>query len=129
MTKFRYEIVQREGYLLMHCEGTWDHASSRDRWRQLAQSCSRLEVDRALVDDRDLVIETDISTDFEHASFVAKLLRGPCHKLAIVDRYENNAANQFFETVCVNRGLRLRFFSTADDALDWLMPGGRTSGA
>ncbi len=106
----------------MRCEGTWDSKTSRECWQQVRQSLEQLGLDRALVDDRDILLETDASTDFEHAVFLVETLGSVCRKLAIIDRAQNDEFNSFFETVCVNRGLRLRFFTDTASAIDWLLP-------
>ena len=120
--KFRYEILPLEGYLSVRCEGNWDPKASRECWRQVLQSLRQHGTDRVLFDDRDIELETDPNIDFEHAEFVAETLGGVGRKIAIVDKSKNDESNSFFETVCVNRGLRVRFFSDPASALDWLLP-------
>ncbi len=119
--KFRYEIEPRQGYLSMRCEGPWEPGTSREAWQQLADGLALLEHGLALVDDRAIELETSTSLDFRHASFVADLLSPISRRVAVLDCEENSGANRFFETVCVNRGLRLRFFVEQQAALDWLL--------
>ena len=40
--KFRYDIVQREGYLLVHCKGTWEAKASRECWQRVLEALDRL---------------------------------------------------------------------------------------
>lgn len=120
--KFRYDIAPRDGYLLVRCEGTWDAKASRECWQQVLAAFEREGLDRALVDDRDLEVETDTSIDYDHAVFVAETVSGICRKVAVVDTPKNSEPNSFFENVCVNRGLRLRFFADRLSAIEWLLP-------
>ena len=78
--------------------------------------------DRVLLDAREVIVETDTVTDYEQASYTAEVLTGRCVKLAILGREEDQQDNDFFETVCQNRGLELRFFLDEAEAIAWLRP-------
>ncbi len=108
--------------MLVRCEGTWNAKASRECWQRVLEELERAGLDRVLVDDRDIELETDTSIDYDHAVFVAETVAGMCRKVAVVDTPKNSEPNSFFENVCVNRGLRLRFFADTVSAVGWLLP-------
>ena len=108
-------------YLHLRCSGVWDSDSSKLGWQDIADKLKRNGYGKVLLDEREVEMETSVSIDFRHAGFVADLLRGICSKVAIIDVAENSEANAFYETVCVNRILNLKFFLLEEDAIDWLM--------
>ena len=117
---FEEIFVDCPDYLQVQCIGTWDMDSSRQCWRNIETTLRRSGKRCVLLDDRDLVIETTINTDFEHACYVADLLRRLCDRFALLDIEANNAINHFFETVCLNRGFNLKVFLKEQEAVDWL---------
>ncbi len=117
---FREIFVDRTDYLQVQCIGTWDMDSSRQCWSNIAQRLRQSGCRRVLLDDRELLIETSINADFDHARYVAELLRQLCDRFALLDIEENSEINHFFETVCVNRGLNLKVFLQEKDAIEWL---------
>ncbi len=118
---YREIIVDNTEYLHLSCTGSRDIESSKRVWQHIAIRLAQLDHGKVLLDEREVDLKTSISTDFQHASFVAELLRGICNRVAIIDVAENDKSNQFFETVCVNRSLNLRFFLHADHAIEWLV--------
>lgn len=77
---------------------------------------------KALVDVRKLEGKLRTSDSFsipvEH--FEKLRYRTALQQAAVVDLKENIEAYSFFENVAVNRGYRLRFFNSVEEALEWL---------
>jgi len=107
-------------YLHLVCSGTWEVESSKLCWQDIAERLKQADYSKALLDEREVELQTSVNVDFSHAGYVADLMRGICSKVAIIDGAENSEANAFYETVCVNRSLNLRFFLNEAEAIDWL---------
>jgi hypothetical protein len=118
---YREIAVDNPDYLHMYCHGCWDVETSKALWQQIAAALAQSNHGRVLIDEREVELETSVSIDFKHASFVAALLSGICRKVAIIDAPENSESSNFFETVCANRSLKLKFFLREEEAIDWLM--------
>ncbi len=118
---YREIELDNPDYLHLHCSGVWDSESTKLGWQDIADRLKQTDYSKVLLDEREVEMETSVSIDFKHAGYVADLLRGICNKVAIVDVAENSEANAFYETVCVNRSLNLRFFLHHQDAIDWLL--------
>lgn len=117
---FQEIFVEHPDYLQVQCIGTWDMDSSRQCWRRIEATLRQSDCRRVLLDDRELLVETTINSDFEHARFVADLLRSQCDRFALLDIGQNSEINHFFETACVNRGLDLKVFLRENEAIEWL---------
>ena len=117
---FREIFVDHPDYLQVRCIGTWDMDSSRQCWRNIAATLQQSDCRRVLLDDRELLLETTVNSDFEHARYGADLMRRQCDRFALLDIEPNNEINHFFETVCVNRGFNLKVFLQEKEAIEWL---------
>ena len=118
---FEEIFIDHPDYLQVQCIGTWDMNSSRQCWRNIAAALRHSNCRRVLLDDRELLVETTINSDFVHARYVADLLRSLCDRFALLDIEKNNEINHFFETVCLNRGLNLKVFLQEKEAIEWLV--------
>jgi hypothetical protein len=107
-------------YLHLVCSGTWEVESSKLCWQDIAERLKQADYSKVLLDEREVELQTSVNVDFSHAGYVADLMRGICSKVAIIDGAENSETNAFYETVCVNRSLNLRFFLNEAEAIDWL---------
>lgn len=117
---YREIFIDHPDFLHLQCIGTWSMDNSLQCWRNIATALQKTNHRRVLLDDRNLHIETTINTEFEHAQFVADLLRSHCDRFALLDIEQNNEVNGFFETVCVNSGLNMKIFVNETQAVDWL---------
>ena len=63
----------------------------------------------------------DVTLDYEEGIFMADQLHGRCRRVAILVRPDEVEANEFFATVCQNRGLQLRIFGSQAAAERWLL--------
>ncbi|MCP4391620.1 MAG: hypothetical protein GY802_25215 [Gammaproteobacteria bacterium] len=118
---YREIDVDSPDYLHLRCSGVWEMESSKRVWQHIVARLGQLDHGKVLLDEREVELETSVSIDFGQASFVADLARGVCRKAAIVDNTENSESDHFFETVCVNRSLNLKFFLSEHDAIEWLL--------
>jgi len=84
---------------------------------------------RVLVDVRDMTGELQTVDSYDLGKEAPDKLGGvhPWLKGAIVDLEKNRERYHFLETVLVNRGFHIRFFSNLDEAKRWLLEGKDTS--
>ena len=117
---YRVETIDHERYLYYVVSGVWDVSESLEVWRDITDRLKGKEKSKALVDERKLEIVTDVSADFSHAQQLTRLLIPVYSRIATLQSDDNIEINRFYETVCVNRGLNIRYFREVQDALDWL---------
>jgi hypothetical protein len=90
--------------------------------KDIMEACARRSTPKALIDVR--AMEGHLSTldayDIPKSFFETIRDRTVLQKSAIVDLKENEDQYTFLENVARNLGYMLRFFSDADEALQWL---------
>ncbi len=118
---YREVMVEYPDYLRVTCFGRWSENTSEAMWRTVAERLSQSDHQRVLIDDRQLEVDVKPVEDYEHATLVVGVLRGCARRVALLDELSDDT--QFFETVCVNRGLNLRLFDDEAAALEWLLHG------
>jgi len=112
------ESTDRGDYLLVHVDGEWTEASARrivDAIRDLANEHGAT---RVLLDSRKLARPDRDFTRFVLGQYVAETL-GPRIRVAAIGEPAN--VTHYAETVAMNRGARLRAFTSEDAALEWLL--------
>ncbi len=90
--------------------------------KRTIEICEEKNIQKALVDVRKLEGKLRTSDSFSvPAEHFEKLrYRSVLQQAAVVDLKENIEAYSFFENVAVNRGYRLKFFNSVEEALEWL---------
>lgn len=79
------------------------------------QNCTRI-----LCDERELEYAIGTLDTYEYARFLAQ--KAPrVGRVAIVCRPEQIENGEFWETVAVNRGLKVRMYTDIDEARAWLL--------
>ena len=90
--------------------------------KDIMEACARRKTPKALINVR--AMEGHLSTldayDIPKSFFETIRDRTVLQKSAIVDLKENKDRYAFLEHVATNLGYLLRFFSDADEALQWL---------
>jgi hypothetical protein len=113
----------RNQYLYFLVEGeTQNYPVMKQYWQDIAQKKSEYNSNLILLEN-DIPAVVSIVDMFRIVSELSGMgLSGS--KLAVVDRYpEHLRANEFAVTVAINRGVRMRTFSSVRDAEKWLMTG------
>lgn len=81
--------------------------------------CLKHGVTRVLCDERDLSYRLHTNDIYASAAFIAE--QAPhLHRVAIVCDPQSIVDALFWETVAVNRGLKVKMFKELDAARDWL---------
>ncbi len=90
--------------------------------KRTIEICGENNLKKALVDVRKLEgrLRTSDSFSVPAEHFEKLRYRSVLQQAAVVDLKENIEAYSFFENVAVNRGYRLKFFNSVEDALEWL---------
>ena len=117
---YREEIVEKTDFLHIRSFGEWSYEGGEASWRKVAACVTKGKFDKVLIDDRELEATFSTISEFELAGLVVDMLLGENCRIAMVDRPERHEVNGFFENVCVNRGLQMKFFHTEEAALEWL---------
>ena len=123
---YKTTIEEREGYIFARMEGPESHEAAVRFWHDLAEAAEKSGRDRFLVVD-DVDGTLSISEHYDISLVVARLFAS--RRIAYVDaKEETYAKNKFGETVVVNRGVNAEVFRLEDEALDWLLGGGKGMG-
>ena len=74
---------------------------------------------KALLDCRNMTGEIQIFSSFTVAEYGVKMA-GIISKTALIGREDQMLHSNFVENVAINRGVNLKIFTDADEAIDWL---------
>ncbi len=118
------ERLENPDFLHLRLRGTWNRETSRRSMQTIVRLLDSDNQRLLLIDDTGLESSGDITLDYEEGIFMAEQLHGRCRRIAVLVRPEEVEANEFFETVCQNRGLRLRIFGSQEKAERWLLAAG-----
>ena len=132
MKRIRYmsmdvKIQQEEGFLNVRVTGRFSLAEANKGLIQMFEAVARHRAARVLVDCSDLQGSITTMQNFDHATFAAEMINEYSHRgVSMATRFAYitvgafSDPDKFAETVAVNRGLDVRTFDNADDALRWL---------
>jgi len=108
-----------KGFLRITTAGVIDEESLSTIFSMAATAHERHACNRALVDHR----ESELRLNADQIFWVPKKVEGHgIHKnraALLFDRIGND--EKFLETVCTNRGIRVKVFTDADQAATWVM--------
>ena len=112
-------VEQKEGYLHVEVSGSFDGTKAKQFIRQILKAAKQHALSKALVDIRKLGGAIPTAARFELGELWAAEAR--TIQAAILELPEQVKGTQFFEDVVVNRGGRIRIFTTTyGEALEWL---------
>jgi hypothetical protein len=119
---YELEIDQGAGFVTARLSGVRRPDSLLTAAAEITTSCRERGVFRLLIDVRTMTGKLDTLETFDVAgrgipnrTEARRLVRS-----AILDRTENIERIRFFETVAVNRGLRVKVFDDEAEAVRWL---------
>ena len=115
------ERLENPDFLHLRLRGTWNRDTSRRSMQTILSLLDSSDQRLLLIDDTGLESGNDVTLDYEEGIFMVEQLHGRCRRVAILVRPDEVEANEFFETVCQNRGLRLRIFGSQAAAERWLL--------
>jgi hypothetical protein len=113
------QIEQKEGYLHVVVSGSFDGTKANQFIRQILNAAKQHSLSKALVDIRKLEGAIPTAARFELGELWAA--EASTIQAAILELPEQVIGRQFFEDVVVNRGGRIKIFTTTcGEALEWL---------
>lgn len=118
---YHLEIDKRDDYLYINFFGSWTKANGKQILNDIFTSVAESGCKKAFLDFRQSeFMEASTLMDYDEATTVAAFSDIKQYKFASVFRPEEVNRFLFWETVAVNRGIRIKFFQQEMDALNWL---------
>jgi hypothetical protein len=112
------ECTDRGNYLLVHVDGEWTEASARRIVDVILDLTNEHGTTRVLLDSRRLSRPDRDFTRYVSGKYIAETL-GPRIRVAAIGEPAN--VTHYAETVALNRGAKLRAFTSEEAALEWLL--------
>ena len=113
------KIIQSKGYILFDFSGEFNQEAGKQVIDAMVEACTQSQISRALLDCRNMTGEIQILESFMVAKYGVKMI-GSISKFALVGREDQMFPDDFVENVAVNRGINLKLFTDADEAVNWL---------
>lgn len=111
---------KRAGYLYLEYSEKYEYRKVIDLAHELEDICRDENHNKVLVKVVGLVEDIGTLDKFRLAVEMARIIRSPKQIAVLV---QEGSIDRFTETVAVNRGLNVRLFNEAVDALKWLNVG------
>ena len=112
-------IIQEEAYIRFDYTGEFSIVMGKQCIDAMVEACSQTQISKALLDCRNMTGEIQIFSSFMVAEYGVKMI-GIISKTTLVVREDQMLHGNFVENVAVNRGVNLKIFTDADEAIDWL---------
>ena len=112
-------IIQKEEYIRFDYTGDFSEAMGKQCIDAMVEACRQDQLPKVLLDCRNMTGEIQLFDSFLVAEYGVKML-GIISKIALIGREDQMQHDNFVENVAVNRGVNLKIFTDADDAVDWL---------
>lgn len=118
---YELHFESKAGYLHACVRGTSTRLKeSLERWQQIAAQCNQRGFCKVLIEE-DLKGQITFAELHGFAERLPKLGFTQI-KVAFIDRYlDQHTANQFAETVAINRGIDVKIFLDLTEAEQWLL--------
>ena len=113
------KIIQKETYIHFDFTGDFSEVMGKQCIDAMIEACSQVQLSKALLDCRNMTGEIQIFDSFMVVKYAVKM-RGIISQTALVGREDQMFPDNFVENVAVNRGVNLKIFTDADEAIDWL---------
>lgn len=118
---YRDEVIRDPRFLHVRSTGVLNPKDVRESFDRIAGLLDETGHDLVLLDDSAADLDSAPMFEYEQASYAAQLFAHRCRRFALLGNPDYLEYNAFFETVCVNRGLKLKHFLIEDDAVAWLL--------
>ena len=117
----KIHLEERDGYLYAFVSGENDSLEvSLAYWQKVVGACKQRGFDKLLVEE-DFHNQVPLTDMFELCARIADMIAPGGLRIAFVDReLAHQDLNEFGQTVAMNRGIRVRLFTDARTAADWL---------
>ncbi len=119
---YKMSIKKESDFLHINVTGVQSRETVTAIAWDVLEACEENEVSKVLVDVREMTGRLVGLDAYEVSALEFPKLqeKGILKRAAVIDLEENSENSRFFETVAVNRGINIRIFSSADEAVDWL---------
>lgn len=118
---FRDEVIRHPHFLHVRSTGVLKPQDVRASFDMIAAKLDETGHDLVLLDDSAADLDSAPMFEYQQANYAARLFAHRCRRFALLGNPDYLDYNEFFETVCVNRGLKLRHFLVEDKAIAWLL--------
>ena len=88
--------------------------------KSILNTCKGHSLPKLLIEVKDLEDNPTPLQDFNTVKLMQKLGYERVHKIAVLDKLENKSANDVFEGFAYNTKLKIRFFYSEPDAMNFL---------
>lgn len=115
-------VYQPQDFIRKTARGTINLERSLEAVRQLAAAANAYQGQNILLDLHDTEVEGDRAEILRVAAAFGQHLASFRHKIAVIipDTLERKAKAQFMRTCMHLKGFQWEFFTTFEDAFDWL---------
>jgi hypothetical protein len=112
-------ITHHDQYIEFEFLGEFSPPAAMKVVDAMVATCVESECYRVLLDCRQMSGPLSVIDRFTVAEYGAQVILRRI-KIAVVGRDDQVQEDRFFENAAVNRGLRLKVFTDADEAVGWL---------
>jgi hypothetical protein len=108
-------------YLIVKISGVVDGKNIIPMADDFFSALSNSEHYKVLIDSREQEVKTTVLEDHQQAEYLGSQLIGIKHRIALLVPPHRLHLDKFFETVSVNRGVKMCIFTKEEDAINYLM--------
>ena len=118
-----YDVTMdvNDDYLHVIVKGISSLPDNIDLQKKILKASKENQINRVLVDIRDLKNPTSITEVYQLSKEIGANLRNTLFKAAVLHGENRREHESFLETTMKNRGVNLMTFENEKDALDWLL--------
>ena len=119
---YHLKTINKKNYLQIIFFGTWNRQNGKQIMNDIFSKVTETNNKKVLLDFRQSdYMETSTLMDYDEAITAAGFPNIIKYKFASLHRPEEVNRFLFWETVAVNRGIRIKFFKQEKDATEWLI--------
>lgn len=120
MASYLLAFEDRTTYLYVRLSGELTEKTDHDIDVSIKQECETLERNKVLIDIRDSDSRLSYQQNFAAARTYRQRMGTYIIAIAIVDSSTFQENSELFELTAVNRGARVKFFTSTAEAENWL---------
>lgn len=113
-------IEVKNDYIQVVVKGVSSLSNNIDLQKKVIQACTEKQVNKVLVDIRELKRPTSISEIYQFGKEAGPGLRSMLLKAAVLHDEARADHESFLETTMKNRGVNLKSFMSEEEAVNWL---------
>ena len=121
MPAYELTLEDRKKYLYVLVSGELNRKTDREIDTEIRSECESRALDKVLIDIRECSSRISYLDNFVAATTYRQRMGSYIKVIAIVDSGKHRQSSELFELAAVNKGARLRFFTSSIDAEKWLL--------